>query len=43
MIPRLTEHGELYWEVDAKSDEFGGDTHDRRRIEIELPPITASA
>jgi hypothetical protein len=38
-----SEHGELYWEVDAKSDEFGRDTHDRRRIEIELPHRTASA
>jgi hypothetical protein len=37
-----SEHGELYWEVDAKSDEAGRDTHDRRRIEIELPPRTAS-
>jgi hypothetical protein len=32
-----SEHGELYWEIDAKSDEVGRDTHDRRRIEIELP------
>lgn len=32
-----SEHGELYWEVDAKSDEVGRDTHDRRRIEVELP------
>jgi hypothetical protein len=38
-----SEHGELYWEVDAKSDEAGPDTHDRRRIEIELPPPAASA
>jgi hypothetical protein len=27
-------HGELYWEVDACSDEFGIDTHERRRIEV---------
>jgi hypothetical protein len=38
-----SEHGELYWEVDAKSDEAGRDTHERRRIEIELPPGAASA
>jgi hypothetical protein len=29
-----SEHGELYWEVDVKSDEMGPDTHLRRRIEI---------
>jgi hypothetical protein len=28
-------HGELYWEVDVKSDESGRDTHERRRIEVE--------
>lgn len=38
-----SEHGDLYWEVDAKSDEFGRDTHDRRRIEVELPHRGASA
>ena len=27
-------HGELYWEVDARSDEFGRDTHARRRIDV---------
>jgi hypothetical protein len=27
-------HGELYWELDVKSDESGRDTHERRRIEI---------
>jgi hypothetical protein len=37
-----SEHGELYWEVDAKSDEPGRDTHDRRLIEIRLPQRTAS-
>jgi hypothetical protein len=31
-----SEHGELYWEVDAKSNEVGRDTHDRRLIEIRL-------
>lgn len=29
-----SEHGELYWEVDVKSDEMGPDTHVRRRIEV---------
>jgi hypothetical protein len=29
-----SEHGELYWEVDAKSNEIGRDTHARRRIEL---------
>jgi hypothetical protein len=31
-------HGELYWEVDAKSDEAGRDTHERQRIEVESGP-----
>ncbi len=30
-----SEHGELYWELDVKSDERGLDTHERRRIEVE--------
>jgi hypothetical protein len=30
----VSEHGELYWEVDVKSDEMGRDTHVRRRIEV---------
>jgi hypothetical protein len=29
-----SEHGELYWELDLKSDETGPDTHARRRIEV---------
>ena len=29
-----SEHGELYWELDVKSDEMGLDTHVRRRIEV---------
>lgn len=29
-----SEHGELYWELDVKSEEFGPDTHHRRRIEV---------
>jgi hypothetical protein len=36
-----SEHGELYWEVDAKSNEVGRDAHDRRRIKLERPhPVT---
>ena len=27
-------HGQLYWRLDAKSDERGPDSHERRRIEI---------
>jgi hypothetical protein len=30
-------HGELYWELDVKSDESGRDTHERRRIETVSP------
>jgi hypothetical protein len=33
-----SEHGELYWQVDVKSDETGLDTHVRRRIEVVPPP-----
>jgi hypothetical protein len=29
-----SEHGELFWELDVKSDEMGPDTHVRRRIEV---------
>lgn len=29
-----SQHGELWWEVDARSDERGQDTHERRRIEV---------
>jgi hypothetical protein len=29
-----SEHGELYWEVDARSEKRGPDTHARRRIEV---------
>jgi hypothetical protein len=35
-----SEHGELYWELDVKSDEAGFDTHVRRRIEVLPPPRT---
>ena len=30
-----SKHGELYWQVDVKSDEAGRDTHERHRIELE--------
>jgi hypothetical protein len=30
-----SEHGELYWELDVCSDEFGRDTHTRKRIQVE--------
>ena len=29
-------HGELYWRLDAKSDERGRDTHAYRRIDVTL-------
>lgn len=32
-----SEHGELYWEIQVKSDERGPDTHERRRVVV-LPP-----
>lgn len=36
-----SEHGELYWTLDVKSEEFGADTHERRRIEVE--PVRRTA
>jgi hypothetical protein len=30
-----SKHGELYWEVNVKSDEFGSDTWERCRINVE--------
>jgi tetratricopeptide (TPR) repeat protein len=30
----VSEHGELYWELDVKSDERGLDTHEQRRIDV---------
>jgi hypothetical protein len=30
-------NGELYWQVDARSDEFGRDTHQRARIAVATP------
>jgi hypothetical protein len=32
-----SEHGELYWELDVKSDELGPDTHERRRVAVTQP------
>ncbi|MGH3043206.1 MAG: hypothetical protein ACRDM2_00625 [Gaiellaceae bacterium] len=32
-------NGELYWELDVKSDELGPDTHVRRRIEVVLHAV----
>lgn len=36
-----SEHGELYWVLDVKSDERGRDTHERRRIDVEREPRRA--
>ncbi len=33
-------HGELYWQLDVRSDEVARDTHERRRIAIEPRPGT---
>jgi hypothetical protein len=30
-----SEHGELYWQLDAKSAKSGRDTHELRRVEVE--------
>ena len=30
-------HGELYWELDARSDELGRDTHARERLNVVVP------
>jgi hypothetical protein len=30
-----SEHGELYWQLDVKSEEFGRDTHERCRVDVE--------
>jgi hypothetical protein len=38
-----SENGELYWELDIKSDEFGRDTHERHRIEVGPAQRTAPA
>lgn len=40
-------HGELYWQLDVMSEEFGRDTHERRRIEVEAvhrtPPVSGTS
>ena len=38
-----TPHGVVYWEVDAKSDEFGRDTHDKRQIDIRADAAQVTA
>jgi len=30
-----SQHGQLYWQLDVKSDERGRDSHERRRIVVE--------
>lgn len=35
-----SDHGELFWEVDVRSDELARDTHERQRIEVEAAPRT---
>lgn len=34
-----SEHGELYWELDVRSDELGLDTHERLRIDVVARPL----
>ena len=38
-----SEHGQLYWDVNVKSDEFGSDTWERSRISVEPKQRTAPA
>ena len=38
-----SEHGKLYWEVHARSDELGRDTHARQRIIVRRPPRSPEA
>lgn len=38
-----SEHGELFWELDARSDEPGIDTHERRRIDVATAPSQAGS
>lgn len=38
-----SKHGELYWDVNIKSDEFGRDTWERCRINVEPKQRTAPA
>ncbi len=38
-LPSYTSaHGELYWELEARSDELGVDTRERRRIVVSTRP-----
>ncbi len=37
-----TPHGELWWEVEARSDELGPDAVERRPVEVVTAPSTAS-
>jgi hypothetical protein len=38
-LPNLkTEHGKLWWEVDARSDERGRDTHERKTFAVLTQP-----
>lgn len=35
-LPNVTStHGQLYWQLDVKSDERGRDSHELRRIEVD--------
>jgi hypothetical protein len=42
-----SDHGELYWHLDVKSADPGGDTHERHRVEVEpvhrTPPASATS
>jgi hypothetical protein len=38
-----SEHGELYWDVNVKSDEFGGGMRERCRINVEPKQRSAPA
>jgi len=37
-----SDHGELHWELDVRSDELGRDTHERGRIEVAPVPRPAA-
>jgi hypothetical protein len=40
--PVSSPHGAIWWEVDAKSDELGPDTHVRRELQVLAPAREAS-
>jgi len=43
-LPNFTSrHGRLYWRLDVKSDERGRDSHELRRIDVDLCPVRCSA